>query len=104
MNRPPGPNSTRKAVRASPPHALLGPGETRLEPGDAILVYTDGVTEARNTDDQFYNEKRLEDYLADHASEPVEQLVNCLHQSVQEFALGAPQADDITALALRYNG
>jgi hypothetical protein len=34
----------------------------------------------------------------------VEQFVNGLHQCVQQFAMGAPQADDITALALRYNG
>jgi phosphoserine phosphatase RsbU/P len=78
--------------------------EARLQPGDAILVYTDGVTEARNTDDQFFNEQRLEDYIKANATQPVEQFVNGLHQCVQQFAMGAPQADDITALALRYNG
>jgi phosphoserine phosphatase RsbU/P len=77
---------------------------TRLAPGEGILVYTDGVTEARNTADEFFNEERVEEYLASHAREPVEQLVNGLHQYVQQFALGAPQADDITALALRYKG
>jgi phosphoserine phosphatase RsbU/P len=77
---------------------------TRLAPGDAILVYTDGVTEARNAADEFYNEKRLEDYLKAHSLEKMDHLVNGLHQDVQQFAMGVPQADDITALALRYNG
>ena len=77
---------------------------TRLAPGECIVVYTDGVTEAKDTAEEFFNEDRLEAYLKEHASEPAEHLVNRLHQRVQEFAMGAPQADDITALALRYLG
>ncbi len=77
---------------------------TKFAPGEGILVYTDGVTEAKDTAEEFFEETRLEEYLKAHASEPAEQLVNGLHQKVQEFAQGAPQADDITALALRYLG
>lgn len=77
---------------------------TKFAPGEGILVYTDGVTEAKDTAEEFFEEARLEEYLRGHGSEPAEQLVNGLHQKVQEFALGAPQADDITALALRYLG
>jgi len=86
------------------PDLVYEEASMRLAPGEGILVYTDGVTEARNTADQFFNEKRLEDYLHAHFAEPADQLVNGLHQCVQEFAMGAPQADDITALALRYVG
>ncbi len=86
------------------PDLVYEEASTRLAPGEGILVYTDGVTEARNTADKFFNEKRLEDYLQAHFAEPADQLVNGLHQCVQEFAMGAPQADDITALALRYVG
>jgi phosphoserine phosphatase RsbU/P len=86
------------------PGLVYEEASTRLAPGEGILVYTDGVTEATNTADKFFNEQRLEDYLHAHSSEPVEQLVNGLHQCVQEFAAGVPQADDITALALRYIG
>lgn len=77
---------------------------TRLAPGEGIVVFTDGVTEAKDTQEEFFNDDRLEDYLKAHASESAEQFVNGLHQRVQEFAMGAPQADDITALALRYLG
>ena len=76
----------------------------RLAPGEGILVFTDGVTEARNPADEFFEEERLEAYLRAHASEPVEQLVSGLHKHLEDFASGAPQADDITALALRYVG
>jgi len=76
----------------------------RLEPGEGVLVFTDGVTEARNPADEFFEEKRLEAYLLAHAGEPVEQLVDGLHRHMAEFAAGAPQADDITALALRFVG
>ena len=77
---------------------------TKFAPGEGILVYTDGVTEAKDTAEEFFNDERLEEYLREHGSEQVEQLVNGLHQKVETFAMGAPQADDITALALRFVG
>jgi sigma-B regulation protein RsbU (phosphoserine phosphatase) len=76
----------------------------QLAPGEGLLVFTDGVTEARNPADEFFEDARLEAYLRAHAGEPVEQLVSGLHKHMEEFAAGAPQADDITALALRYLG
>ena len=76
----------------------------RLAPGEGILLYTDGVTEAVNTADDFFGEERLEQYLARNASAGAEQIVGGLHAAVQEFAAGAPQSDDITVLALRYLG
>jgi serine phosphatase RsbU (regulator of sigma subunit) len=76
----------------------------KLAPGEGVLVFTDGVTEARNPADAFFEDERLESYLQAHASEPVEQLVSGLHRHLEDFAAGAPQADDITSLALRYLG
>jgi len=77
---------------------------TELGPGEGVLVFTDGVTEARNKERDFYGEARLETYLAAHASRPVDELVRGLHADVERFESGAPHADDITALALRRNG
>jgi phosphoserine phosphatase RsbU/P len=73
-----------------------------LKSGEGILVYTDGVTEARNRDGEFYEESRLEAYLAASASRPVDELVRGLHAEVERFEAGARHADDITALALRW--
>jgi serine phosphatase RsbU (regulator of sigma subunit)/pSer/pThr/pTyr-binding forkhead associated (FHA) protein len=74
---------------------------TELAPGEGILVFTDGVTEARNRNGDFYQESRLEAYLATSASRPVYELVRGLQAEVEGFEAGAPRADDITALALR---
>jgi sigma-B regulation protein RsbU (phosphoserine phosphatase) len=75
---------------------------TQLVPGEGILLYTDGVTEALNASDQFFNEQRLEAFLEAHAEDTVENLVKGLHAAVQEFAAGTPRADDVTLLTLRY--
>ncbi|HTS30326.1 MAG TPA: SpoIIE family protein phosphatase [Bryobacteraceae bacterium] len=76
----------------------------RISPGEGILLYTDGVTEAINTAEEFFSEERLEQFLAVHSTATVEQLVSNLHALVEVFAAGMPQADDITVLALRYLG
>ncbi len=86
------------------PNLTYDMATAQLAPGEGLLVFTDGVTEARNPADEFFEDERLEAYLRAHAAEPVEQLVSGLHKHMEQFAAGAPQADDITALALRYLG
>jgi phosphoserine phosphatase RsbU/P len=76
----------------------------QIPSGAAILLYTDGIPEAANSEGEFFEDPRLEAYLADHAAAPMQNLVAGLHAAVQEFSKGAPQADDITVLALRYFG
>jgi phosphoserine phosphatase RsbU/P len=76
----------------------------QLAKGETLVLYTDGVTEARDKNDVFFGEKRLEQLLSVHSGESAEQLVASLHAAVQEFAIGEPQADDITVLALRFVG
>jgi len=74
---------------------------TAIGPREGVLVYTDGVTEAGNKQREFYEESRLEAYLAEHASRPVDELVRGLHADVERFEAGASRADDLTVLALR---
>src|SRR5262249_28093930 len=76
----------------------------RLAPGEGLLVFTDGVTEAYDATEEFFGEPRLERLLAERGSIPVEQLVKDIHAEVNAFAAGMPQADDITVLAMRYLG
>ncbi|MBQ5311229.1 MAG: serine/threonine-protein phosphatase [Oscillospiraceae bacterium] len=75
----------------------------KLSPGDMIFQYTDGVTEAADSNKKLFGEKRLLDALNDSAREP-EALLGHIHDNVNGFADGTPQFDDITMLALRYNG
>ena len=74
---------------------------TELRSGEGVLVFTDGVTEASNRNGEFFDESRLEAYLAASASRPIDDLVRGLQAEVERFGAGAPRADDITVLALR---
>jgi sigma-B regulation protein RsbU (phosphoserine phosphatase) len=76
----------------------------RIEPGESIVLYTDGVTEATDPDRNFFEEHRLERFLAGGPGDAVERLVAGLVTAAQSFSGGLPQADDITVLALRYFG
>jgi sigma-B regulation protein RsbU (phosphoserine phosphatase) len=75
-----------------------------VQPGESLFLYTDGVTEAVNQNEDQFEEKRLEEALAKLHELPVTDIVNRVVEDVQAFAEGAPQADDITCLAIRYLG
>ncbi|MGH9146150.1 MAG: SpoIIE family protein phosphatase [Vicinamibacterales bacterium] len=76
----------------------------QLEPGDTIVVFSDGVSEARNHADEELGRERLVTALASVRSISSEATLEKLLTAVREFTAGAPQADDITALVLRYRG
>ncbi len=75
-----------------------------LEPGDTLVLYTDGITEAANTADELYGHERLEAVAARHAEAPLEELQASILADVEEFSRGTYQADDITLLILRFHG
>jgi serine phosphatase RsbU (regulator of sigma subunit) len=72
-----------------------------VQPGEGVLVYTDGVTEARDSEGAFFEAARLEAYLTACGSRPAEELVSGLHAEVQHFQQGLPMTDDVTVLVLR---
>ena len=74
----------------------------QMNPGDVMLLFTDGVTEAMNDGRELFGEQRLEAFLSS-ANEPVaEDIINGVQSAVEAFADGAEQSDDITLLAFRY--
>ena len=75
-----------------------------LEPGDLLLLYTDGVNEAMNEKRVIYSNERLIDTVANRESDSAEDLVNRVMKSVEDYAGAQEQSDDITILALRYDG
>ncbi|MGM0553496.1 MAG: SpoIIE family protein phosphatase [Pseudomonadota bacterium] len=93
-----------------PPGLVLGAMEdmdypthsVTLAPGDSLLLYTDGVTEAADAEQTLYGEERLFDLYTAIATRSAKEQVEAVMQSVEAFADGATQADDITVLALRY--
>ena len=78
--------------------------EFELNPGDGIFVYTDGVPEATNDAMQLFGEGRLLETLNRKPDEDPEKQCSAMLRAVDSFAAGAPQFDDITMLAIRYNG
>jgi sigma-B regulation protein RsbU (phosphoserine phosphatase) len=72
-----------------------------LEPGDMIVAYTDGVTEAMNGERELYSDARLQSKVATLAGSTVENTVKQIVASVRTHAAGAPQSDDIAVLALK---
>jgi sigma-B regulation protein RsbU (phosphoserine phosphatase) len=74
-----------------------------LKPDDYLVLYTDGVTEAFNKDDEEYEDKRLIDSLQDAGKENAGKLVEKVIADVQKFSEGVEQSDDITCLALKYH-
>ena len=77
-----------------------------LKPGNNILIYTDGVTEAQNIKEEFYGEEQLFKILNDNTKESKEskEIIEDIKADIKEFSNGAPQFDDITILDLKYLG
>ena len=72
-----------------------------LAPGDALFLYTDGITEACNQQLDEYGEDRLDGVLGGDAPDSAQGLAEAVVASVEQFADGATQFDDITCLSLR---
>lgn len=74
-----------------------------LSEGDELYLYTDGVTEAMNLEEELFTDQRLKEALNRHRELELKELLASMKQEIDQFANGAKQADDITMLALRIN-
>jgi serine phosphatase RsbU (regulator of sigma subunit)/pSer/pThr/pTyr-binding forkhead associated (FHA) protein len=89
------------------PLGLLSPAsyeveELRLEPGDKIVAYSDGLSEAQNPEGRFFEAARMTEVIRAHANSACDDLHSALMREVEEYTSGALQHDDITALVLEY--
>ena len=75
-----------------------------MRPGQTLVLYTDGVTEAENMNKEFFGDDNFRNLLGTLPSEEPEQLIDGIRRSVADHAGEAPQSDDITVLALHYQG
>ncbi len=85
------------------PGATYRQESTALAPGDLLVVFTDGVTEAAGARDQEFGEDRLERVVREGAGKSADAAAVCerILEAVREFENGAPQQDDITLVVLR---
>jgi serine phosphatase RsbU (regulator of sigma subunit)/CHASE2 domain-containing sensor protein len=79
------------------------PRSIALAPGDLLLLYTDGVTEAEDSQSAQFGMKRLEQAILEMRGHPARRAVEHVIKRVAEFAKGAPQSDDITCVAVVRN-
>ena len=80
---------------------IISDRECQLESGDAMLLYTDGLTEALNSDGDEYGSDRLNGILQECASQSAETIVARICEDVRGFAGSEAQSDDITLIAIK---
>lgn len=103
-------------IRADGGHELLGPcgvpiglidgaeyskQEVRLEPTDLVVLYSDGITEAENRDEEEFGLERLLAICAEHRGDPLEGIVAAVDGALDDFTGDVPFADDCTLVMLR---
>jgi sigma-B regulation protein RsbU (phosphoserine phosphatase) len=76
----------------------------RLAPGDIIVAFSDGVTEAMNPSGDEFTDDRLIACAEAHRGESPQQVLEALLADVHTFCEGATQSDDVTVVLVRYNG
>jgi phosphoserine phosphatase RsbU/P len=84
------------------PEAEFSATTLQLAPNDTLVLYSDGVTEAMDPDEQLYGNGRLRAVLAGKDEMPLDQIQKTVLESVENFARGARQADDLTILLVRF--
>jgi sigma-B regulation protein RsbU (phosphoserine phosphatase) len=72
-----------------------------IEPGDLVVFYTDGVTEAMDSSHQFFGEERLEAIVADKAGASAQEVLEAIVEAVRAFSGGIAQSDDLAILVVR---
>jgi phosphoserine phosphatase RsbU/P len=85
------------------PEATYSAARTQLQPGDTLVLYSDGVTEATDSEQQLFGGSRLRAALNGRRDMSLEQIQRHILRCLDQFGRGAGQADDITLLLVRYN-
>ncbi|MCL2072018.1 MAG: SpoIIE family protein phosphatase [Oscillospiraceae bacterium] len=79
-------------------------GEFVLQPGDELFMFTDGISEATDSNNELYGDPRLHQKLNSCKSDTLSGIIKEVKEDIDAFADGAPQFDDITMLILKYKG
>jgi sigma-B regulation protein RsbU (phosphoserine phosphatase) len=79
-------------------------GSMQMQPGDTLFMYTDGVTEATDENDEDFGETRLQDLLVRECGSSPRALVEDVLEQIERFTNGADRADDVTMLVIQRCG
>jgi serine phosphatase RsbU (regulator of sigma subunit) len=86
------------------PDAVFPESGIALLPGDKVVIYSDGVSEAHNAAEEQFGEERLAEAVAKNASADAGEMFRALEDAITAFTAGASQKDDLTLLVLGYQG
>jgi len=84
--------------------AVLEEQEIELQPGEVLVFYTDGFTEAMNEREEEFGEERLVAAVARHREKPAQDIIVALCDEIREFIGNRPQHDDMTMVVLKVAG
>ena len=84
------------------PEAEFSTSSLQLQPNDTMVLFSDGVTEAMDPEEELYGVPRLRGVLQGKPDMQVDEIQKAILESVENFARGARQADDLTLLLVRY--
>ena len=76
--------------------------QVQLQPNDVLVLFSDGIVEAANTQNELFGFERLNEVTAQCARASIETMMKTILDAVEEFSRGAGQADDLTLLIVRY--
>lgn len=79
-------------------------GTETLSPGDKLILYTDGIIEKKNMNNELYGSEKLYKLLEELKHESVGEIVTAIQTSLQSFGQGIPSKDDISILAIEFKG
>jgi sigma-B regulation protein RsbU (phosphoserine phosphatase) len=85
-------------------NSKCGSGKIVMKPNDVIFLYTDGVTEAMNEQNELFSEEKLKSCLVPLKDKDVVEIVKGVREEMKQYTQNAAQSDDITMLVLKYKG
>jgi sigma-B regulation protein RsbU (phosphoserine phosphatase) len=86
------------------PEAQHQMARAKLQPGDTLVLFSDGITEAADAGDDLFGVARLQQVLAGQHQSPLDEVKELIVKAVEQFSAGTSQADDLTLLLVRYCG
>ena len=72
-----------------------------LKKDDVIIMFTDGISEAKNINDEEFSDERLEKFVVEITNKPASEILAAIRNEVQKFTYGAVQSDDITLMIVK---
>jgi len=82
--------------------AQLAPEVVEVQPGDVLLLYTDGIEEGKNPGGEEFGVGRIEPVIQNECSKPPSYVLGALFYEFERFAAGVTQEDDLTAVCVKF--